>query len=125
MVTHADAPTALLRYGLPTALVAGATLAAVWLPDTSQLLIPAVALGCGAVLRPRHVWIIWIASTVAFAAAVIIWLLLGGTLPKATEPITPAGFLAGAWLYPPYLAVLALLPLWAGRWLRARFASPR
>ena len=125
MAARAATPSPLLEYGVPTALIAGAVLAATWLPDPVQLLTPAVALACGAALRPRHVWIVWIAATLTFAAAVLLWLLLGYDLPKTTEPDTPAGFLAGAWLYPPYFAVVALAPLWLGRWLRGRFAPPQ
>ena len=122
MAKRPDAPSPLLEYGVPTALIAAAALVALWLPDPIQVLIPAVALACGVALRPRRVWIVWIAVTVTFAAGVLIWLLLGKDLPKATEPITPSSFLAGAWIYLLFFAGTAMLPLWLGRWLRSRLA---
>ncbi len=105
---------------MPTALIAASALPSIWLADPLQLLIPAVAFACGLVLRPRRIWVVWLATTVAFVLAVLIWVLLGHDLPKATEPVTASGVLAGAWLYLPYFAATALLPLWLGRWLRGR-----
>lgn len=125
-VTERDVTrTAAVEYGVPSALIAASALPSIWLPDLLQLLIPAVALVCGLVLRPRRVWVVWLAATVAFVLVVLIWVLLGNDLPKATEPVTPSGVLTGAWVYLPYFAATALLPLWLGRWLRRRLDRVR
>lgn len=75
------------------------------------LILPAVALLIGVVLRPRHVWLIW------FGAVIIQWIAMG-VLGKYTDPEdeTVLSLLVEAFAW---MALGVLLPVWLGRWMRA------
>jgi hypothetical protein len=81
------------------------------------LILPAVALVVGFVLRPRHVWLVWL------GAVVIQWIAMG-VLGKYVDPedetILSLILEAFGWM-----AIGVLLPTWLGRLVRAAIEDGR
>jgi hypothetical protein len=74
------------------------------------LILPAVALAVGIILRPRHVWLIWL------GAVVIQWIAMG-VLGKYADPEdeTVLSLILEAFVW---MALGVLLPVWLGRTIR-------
>jgi len=74
------------------------------------LILPAAALAVGFVLRPRHVWFVWL------GAVVIQWVAMG-VLGKYADPedetVLSLILEAFAWM-----AIGVLFPVWLGRTIR-------
>jgi hypothetical protein len=117
-VTQEDVAT----YGVPALLVAAVLVALHFVPDPFQLVLPVVAFAIGFVLRPRHVWIVWLASSLVFEILLAAAFIADYRPPKATDTgaLTLGGFLLDTVLYAALNAVLTLLPLWFGRWAAHR-----
>jgi hypothetical protein len=107
---------------VPALLVAAILVALHFVPDPFQLVLPVVAFAIGFVLRPRHVWIIWLVSSLIFEILLAAAYIADYQPPKATDtgPMTLAGFLLDTVLYALLNAALTLAPLWFGRWVAHR-----
>ncbi len=123
MVKRRVTSESLVTYGVPIGLTIAITLSLFFIIDPFQLLLPIAALACGYVLRPRHLWVIWLASWVGFAAIFGVMVLLGFEPPKTPEeelPITLGSFIFSAGMFIIYFGMLAVVPLWVGRYLANR-----
>ena len=76
------------------------------------LILPLVALVIGLVLRPRHVWLVWLSSVV------MLWIVVGYmggySDPGPDETVVSIMIEAFVWMF---LGVL--IPVWFGRLTRA------
>lgn len=123
MVEKHVRPEVLVRHGVPVGLIIVITLSLFFIIDPFQLLLPVAALACGYVLRPRHLWVIWLASWVGFVTIFGVMVLLGFEPPKTPEqdlPITLGSFIFSSGIFIIYFGVLAVVPLWVGRYLASR-----
>lgn len=97
----------LLLLVVPVAAVVWATRFEFALP---LLILPCAAFAVGFVLRPRHVWVVWL------GAVVIQWIAMG-VLGKYAHPEgeTVPSLIVGAF---PWMAMGVLIPIWPGRTAR-------
>jgi hypothetical protein len=116
--------TRLIEWGLPILLLILPVFAAVWIGDSGTLGLPVMALAIGLLLRPRHLWIIWLEVIVLFWLAGATWTLWGDEPAPGEPEETVLSFLAETVLF---AALLALLPLFLGRllgnWITHRRAA--
>lgn len=87
----------------------------VWHSDAETayplLPLPLVALAVGALLRPRHVWFVWLASVVIEWVVVGIW----GKYADPGQGETVASLMLEAF---GWMAIGVLFPVWFGRFVR-------
>ena len=103
----------LREYGLPLLLLTIPTIGIFWLDELGALILFLVALSIGLVLRPAHLWIVWLGT-------IVLWWLAGGAYsvldnpsPVDQEPEeTPLSFMFETI---PFTALLVLLPMFLGR----------
>jgi hypothetical protein len=81
------------------------------------LILPLVALVIGIVLRPRHVWLVWLGSVV------IEWIVVG-YMGKYNDPgdETVGSIMIEAFVY---MFIGVLVPVWFGRLIRAAIEQRR
>jgi hypothetical protein len=103
----------LREYGLPLLLLTLPTIGIFWLDELGALILVAVAFAIGLVLRPAHIWIVWLGT-------IVLWWLAGGAYsvfgnPPPVDPAleeTPLSFMVETI---PFTALLVLLPMFLGR----------
>jgi hypothetical protein len=80
--------------------------------------LPLVALIVGFILRPRHVWFVWLASVV------MLWIVVGymGKYNDSESGETVASIMVEAFLWM-FLGVF--IPIWLGRLARGEVEKPR
>lgn len=108
--------TAAREHWLPLSIIAVPVFWVVWNSDASNVLpmlpLPIVALVVGYVLRPRHVWLIWLGAVVVQWIAMLVLGKYGDPGPDETRlTLTIEAF---AWM-----ALGVLGPVWTGRVVRA------
>jgi hypothetical protein len=92
---------------------------AVWVSEydfprfAPALSVPIAAIILGWVLKPRHVWVVWIGAILILWASIGIW---GGfTNPGPDETVMSLLFESIVWM-----AIGVAIPLWLGRTARIR-----
>jgi hypothetical protein len=103
----------LRTYGVSLLLLSLPTLGIFWLDELGALILFVVAFAIGLILRPPHLWIVWL-------GAIVLWWLAGGAYsvfgdPPPVDPEleeTPISFMVETI---PFTAVLVLLPMFLGR----------
>jgi hypothetical protein len=102
----------LTEWGVPAVLLALPIFSVFWLNELGALLLLATAFAVGLLLRPKHLWIVWI------EAILLTWLgggfySLFGPDPAPGEPQeTVVSFMFEAIIF---MAILVLLPMFLGR----------
>jgi len=102
------------EHWLPLLILAVPINVVVWRSDTAgPLLVLSVPLGAavvGLVLRPRHVWLVWLGSVVIEWIALAVW----GKYSHAGPDETPLSLTLEAFAW---MALGVLLPVWIGRFV--------
>jgi hypothetical protein len=100
---------------LPLAILLAPLAVSAFVWDQVLLLLFPVALVVGMVVHPRHLWLVWIGTTVLMWAVYGVAVLTGFQEEPASDPSqgeTIWTFAIEAFVW---TAVLVLVPLWGGR----------
>lgn len=95
---------------LPALLLAPAIAGVFWLDELGALMLATAALLVGAILRPAHLWIVWLETVVICWLAGGAYTLWGESSGNGDETVLT--FMAEAFAF---MALLVLLPMFVGR----------
>jgi hypothetical protein len=100
----------LIEWGVPALILALPIFGVFWLDELGALLLFIVAFGVGLILRPKHLWIIWIEAVVLTWLAGGAYTLWGEDSGDGDETVFTFMFEAII-----FMALLVLLPMFLGR----------
>jgi hypothetical protein len=107
----------LRAYGLPALLLTLPILGVFWLDELGAVMLFAIAFAIGSVMRPARLWGIWLGAIVVWWLASGVYSMFGDLVEK-----TPIDYMIESI---PFTALLVLLPMSLGRWVRGIHGSWR
>lgn len=100
------------EWGVPALLLALPILGVFWLDAFGGLMLLIVSFGIGWLLRPKHLWIIWIEAIALWWLAGGAWSLWGDETAPGEAEETVFSFMIET---VPFTAIGVLLPMFIGR----------